>query len=138
MRIILGSLQEEFLAISLVVLSAGSLGCERRCNTLWMSHLQGTIHLVGRDMIEALALITLWQTLPIDLGSLEQRQGTHHIGLSESERILDTAVHMTLCSQMDNTVHLILLHQFQHQVEVTNVTLHEGIVWLILNILEVS
>ena len=75
MRIVLGSLQEELLAVSLMVLIAGCLGSERSRNALRMSHLQCTINLIGRDVVETLALISLRKTLPVNLGSLEQRQG---------------------------------------------------------------
>ena len=103
-----------------------------------MSHLQRTINLIGRDVVEALALISLRKTLPVNLGSLEQRQSTHHVGMSESEWILDTSIYMTLGSEMDDAIHLVVLHQFQHQVEIADVALYESIVRLVLNILEVS
>ena len=75
MRIVLGSLQEELLAVSLVVLIAGCLGGERSRNALRMSHLQGTVNLISRDVVEALTLVSFRKTLPVYLGSLEQRQG---------------------------------------------------------------
>ena len=53
MRIILGSLQEELLAVSLVVLTARCLGSERSRNALRVSHLQCTVNLIGRDVVEA-------------------------------------------------------------------------------------
>jgi len=137
-RIVLGSLQEELLAVSLVVLTAGCLGGEWCRNALRVSHLQCTINLIGRDVVEALALVTLRKTLPVNLGSLKQRQGTHHVGLSEGEWILDTSIYMTLGSEMDDAIYLVVLHQLQHQVEITDVALHEGIVWLVLDVLEVS
>ena len=59
-------------------------------------------------------------------------------GLSESEWILDTSIYMALGSEMDDTIHLIVLHQFQHQVEIADITLNESIVWLVLDVLEVS
>ena len=138
MRIVLGSLYEELLAVSLVVLIAGCLGGERSRNALWMSHLQCTIHLIGRDVVETLALISLWKTLPVNLGSLEQRQGTHHVGLGESEWILDTSIYVALSSEMDDAIHLVVLHQLQHQVEITDIALNESIVRLVLDVLEVS
>ena len=138
MRIVLGCLQEELLAISLVVLIAGCLGSERSRNALRMSHLQGTINLIGRDVVETLALVTLRKTLPVNLCSLKQRQGTHHVGLSEGERILDTSIYMALGSEMNDAIHLVVLHQLQHQVEIADITLNESIVRLILNVLEVS
>ena len=103
-----------------------------------MSHLQCTIHLIGRDVVETLALVTLWKALPVNLCRLEQRQGTHHVGLSEGEWILDTSIYVALGSEMDDAIHLVVLHQFQHQVEIADVALNESIVWLVLNVLEVS
>ena len=138
MRIVLGSLQEELLAVSLVVLIAGCLGGERSRNALRMSHLQCTINLIGRDVVETLALISLWQTLPVDLCRLKQRQGSHHVGLSESERILDTSIYMTFGCEMDDAIYLVVLHQLQHQVEIADIALYEGIVWLVLDVLKVS
>jgi len=137
-RIVLGSLYEELLAVSLVVLTAGSLGGERSRNALRVSHLQCTVNLIGRDVVETLALISLRKTLPVNLCRLEQRQGTHHVGMSKSERILDTSIYMTLGSEMDDAIHLIVLHQLQHQVEITDITLYESIVRLVLDVLEVS
>ena len=88
-------------------------------------------------MIEALALIFLWQRLPVQLCSLQQRQCTHHIGAGEGERILDRAIHMTLSCKMDDTVNLLILHQLIEGIEVADVHLHELVVRLILYILEV-
>ena len=138
MRIVLGSLYEELLAVSLVVLIARCLGGERSRNALRMSHLQCTINLIGRDVVETLALISLWQTLPVNLCRLEQRQGSHHIGLSEGERILDASIYVALGSEMDDAIHLVVLHQLQHQVEITDIALNESIVRLVLDVLEVS
>ena len=138
MRIVLGSLQEELLTVSLVVLTAGCLGGERSRNALRVSHLQGTVNLISRDVVEALTLVSFRKTLPVNLGSLEQRQGTHHVGMSESEWILDTSIYVALGSKMDDAIHLVVLHQFQHQVEIADVALNESIVRLVLDVLEVS
>ena len=59
-------------------------------------------------------------------------------GLSESEWILDTSIYMALGSEMDDAIHLVVLHQLQHQVEITDVALNKSIVRLILDVLEVS
>ena len=103
-----------------------------------MSHLQGTVNFIGRDVVETLTLVSLWKALPIDLGSLEQGQGSHHVGLGEGERILDTSIYVTFGSEMDDAIHLVVLHQFQHQVEIADIAFYESIVRLVLNILEVS
>ena len=59
-------------------------------------------------------------------------------GLSESEWILDTSIYVALGSEMDDAIHLVVLHQLQHQVEIADVALNESIVRLVLNVLEVS
>ena len=59
-------------------------------------------------------------------------------GLSEGERILDTSIYVVLGSEMDDAIHLVVLHQFQHQVKITDITLNESIVRLVLDVLEVS
>ena len=59
-------------------------------------------------------------------------------GLSEGERILDTSIYMALGSEMNDAIHLVVLHQLQHQVEITDIALNESIVRLVLNVLEVS
>ena len=138
MRIVFGSLQEELLSVSLVFLTARCLGSERSRNALRMSHLQGTIHLIGRDVVETLALVTLTKTLPVDLCRLAQRQGTHHVGLSESEWILDTSIYVALSSEMDDAIHLVVLHQLQRLVEIADIALNESLVRLVLNVFEVS
>ena len=89
-------------------------------------------------MVEALSLILLWQRLPVKLGSLQERQGTHYIGAGKSERILDAAVHMALGCKMYDTIDMLVLHQLVEGIEVADVHLHELVVWLILNVLEVS
>ena len=121
-----------------MVLAARSLGCERRCYALWVSHLQGAIHLVGRDMVESLALVTLRKALPIGLGCLEQRQGSHHIGLCEGERVLDASIHVAFGGKMDDAIHVLVLHQLIEGIEVADVHLHEFIVWLVLDVLQVG
>ncbi len=121
-----------------MVLSTAGCCCERRLDTFWMRQFQCTVHLIGRDMVKTLAFVFLWQRLPIELGGLEQRQCSHHIGLGKGEGILDTTVHMTLCCQMDDTVHLLVLHQLVERIEITNVHLHKLVVGLVLDILEIS
>ena len=45
---------------------------------------------------------------------------------------------MAFCSQMDNAVYLIVVHQLEHQLEVADVALHKGVVGLVLDVLEVG
>ena len=88
-------------------------------------------------MIETLAIKLLRQALPVLLCCLEQAQSAHYVGMGKSEGILDAAVHMALCSQMDDTIHLLILHQLEHALKITDIHLDKPIVRLVLNILEV-
>jgi len=103
-----------------------------------MGQFEGTIYLVGRDVIEALALVLLGKALPVQLCGLEQRERAHHVGLGEGEGILDATVHMALGSEMDDTVYLLLLHQLVESIEVADVHLHELVVGLLLDVLQVG
>jgi len=137
-RIVLRCFPEELLAIRQMVLARRSLCRKRRLYALRMRHLQRSIHLVRRDMVEPLALILLRQALPIQLGSLKQAQRTHHIGTSKGKRVFDRTVHMALRSQVDDTIHLFLLHQPIESIEIADIHLHERIVRLILHILQIG
>ena len=59
-------------------------------------------------------------------------------GLSEGERILDTSIYVALGSEMDDAIHLVVLHLLQYLVEIADIALNESIVRLVLNVLEVS
>ena len=59
-------------------------------------------------------------------------------GLSEGERILDTSIYVALGSEMDDAIHLVVLHLLQYLVKITDIALNESIVRLVLNVLEVS
>lgn len=136
--VILRGLQEEILAIGSMVFRARSRGGERTFHALRVCQFQGAIHLIRRDMIETLALISLRQTLPIQLGSLQQRERAHHIRLGKRERILDTPIHMTFSRQVDDAVNLLILHQLVERIEVADVHLHKLIVRFVLHILQVG
>ena len=99
---------------------------------------QRTIYLIGRDVIEPLALIFLRQTLPVQLSRLQHTQRSHHIRASKSKRILDRTIHMALCCQMNNAIHFLLLHQRINRVKVADIGLHKTIIRLILYVLQVS
>ena len=117
---------------------AGRSSCsERRLDTFRVSQFQRTIHLISRDVVETLAFILLWQRFPVQFCSLQQRQCTHHVSLSKGKRILDAAVHMAFSSQVNDAIHLFILHQLVECFEITNIHLHELIVRLVLNILQV-
>ena len=135
MRIVLRGLQEELVTICQVMLSTRSGRSERWFNALRMRQLQCAIHLVSRDMVEALALVTLRQCLPIEFGSLQKAQRTHHVGLGKGKRVLDGAVHMALSSEVDDAVDLLVLHQLVESIEIADVHLHKLVVRLVLYIL---
>ena len=136
-RIILRILVEEILPVRQVMFRRRSRGSERWLDTFRMRHLQCPVHLVGRDVIETLTLILLRQTFPVHFGCLQQRQRTHHVGACKGKRILDAAVHVALCSQVNDTIYVIQLHQLLHLLVVADVRLYEHIVRLVLNVFQV-
>ena len=71
MGIVLGGLVEEVLAVSQMVFAGRGFGGERRLNTLRLGQLEGTLHLIGGDMVEAFSFVFLRQRLPIEFGSLQ-------------------------------------------------------------------
>ena len=103
-----------------------------------MCHLQCSIYLISRDMVETLALIFLRQQLPIEFGSMEQGQCTHYICTGKYEWIFDATVYMTLSCKMDNAINMLILHQLIECVKVANVHLDKLIVRLILNVFKVG
>ena len=110
MRVIFRCLIEKFLTISQMMLSRRGGRGERRLDTLRMGHLQSTIDLVGRDVVETFTLILLRQRLPIELRRLQEAQRAHHVRPCEGEGILDAPVHMALGCQVDDAVHLMRFH----------------------------
>ena len=63
--LVLRCLVEEVLAVCQVMLRTAGCRSERRFYAFGVGHLQSAVHLVGRDVIEAFAFISLWQTFPI-------------------------------------------------------------------------
>ena len=45
---------------------------------------------------------------------------------------------MALCGKVDDAVDIVLLHDGAHAVEVADIGLHEGVVWLVFDILEIG
>ena len=45
---------------------------------------------------------------------------------------------MALSSQMDDTIHLLVLHQLVEGIEVADVHLHKLVVWFILDVLQIG
>ena len=121
-----------------MVLTAGGYSGKGRWHSLWMSHLECSIDFIGGYMVESLAFVSLWQALPVELGSLEEGESSHDIGASEGEGILDGTVYMALSGEMDDAVNVLILHQLVECFEVTDVHLDKLVVGLIFYILEVG
>ena len=117
--------------IRAVGLVFGLLGEERAIK------LQCSVHLIGGDMVEAFALISFGQRLPIDLCGLEQREGAQHVGLGEGEGVAYGAVDMALGGEMDDAVDVVLLHETEHGVEVADVGLDKRIIGFVFHINQV-
>ena len=137
-RVVLRRLVEELLAIGQVMLARRCLRGERRLDAFGVRHLQRAIHLVRRDVVEPLALVLLRQALPVQLRRLQQAQRTHHVRPCEGEGVLDASVHVALRRQMDDAVHLLLLHQAVEGVEVADVHLHELVVRFVFYIFQIG
>ena len=137
-RVILCALEEELVAVGQVMLGAAGRGGEWRFDAVRVRQFQCSIDLIGRNMIESLALILLWQRLPVELGGLQQAQSAHHVGAGESEGVLDAAVHVALRGQVNDAVHLLLLHQPVEGIEVADVHLDKLVVGFRLHILQVG
>ena len=138
MRIVLRGLAKEFVPIGEVMLSGRSPGAERRLYAFRVIHSKGSIDLIGRDMVEHLALIALRKTLPIQFGGLKQAQGPHYISPREGERVFYAPVNVGLSGKVDNPVDLLVLHQFIEAFEVAYVHLDKLVVRLVLYVLEIG
>ena len=99
--------------------------------------LQGAIDFVGRYMVEAFAFVAFREAFPINLGGLQETQRAHHICPCKSEGVFDGAVHVALGGKMDDAGYFVLLHQFQHLVEVADVCLDEGVIRFVLDVLQI-
>ena len=128
-----------------MVLAAARLGRKRRLHTLRIGNLQRTVYLIGGNMIEAARDVIPGLTgnlipgrLPAKLRSLQERQRAHHIGLGKGERVLDRTVDVAFGSQVDDAVDFLLLHQLQDSVEIADIHLHEAIVRLVFDVLEIG
>ena len=135
--IVFGGLKEELRSVGHVVL-ARCLGGEGCRNTFWMGQLKGSVDLVGGYVVEALSLVLLRQGLPVFLCGLEEGEGAHDVCAGEREGILDGAVHVAFCGEVDYAVDLILPDDASHLVEVGYVGLDEGIVASVLDVTEVG
>ena len=137
MRRVLCGLVEEVVAVGQVMLAGASRRGERGRDAFRVVHLEGAIDFVGRNVVEALAFVLFRETFPIKLRGLQNRKRSHHICLREGERVLDGAVHMAFCSQVDDAINLLVLHELVEGVKVADIHLHELVVRLALDVLEV-
>ena len=103
-----------------------------------MSHFERTIDLIGGNVVEALALVFLWERLPIEFCGMQERESSHHISASECEWVFDGAINMRFSCKVDDTIDVFVLHQLIERIEVADIHLHELVIWLILDVLEVG
>ena len=134
---VLRRLVEEVVAVGQMMLGARSRRGERGRDAFRMVHRERTVDFVGGDVVETLALVLFGEAFPVELGGLQQAERTHHVRLCEGERVLDGAVHVAFGSEVDDSVDLFVLHELVERVEVADVHLHELVVRLVLDILEV-
>ena len=137
MRRVLGGLVEEVVAVGQVMLAGASRRGERGRDAFRVVHLEGAIDFIGGDVIEALAFVLFRQGFPIELRGLQKRKRSHHVRLCEGERVLDGAVHVAFCREVDDAVYMLILHELVERVKVADIHLHELVVRLVLDILEV-
>ena len=135
--VVFRGLDEELGAVCLVVLRGRRRG-EGRLHTPGMGQLEGPVHLVGRDVVEHLALISLRQRLPVFPGGLQQRQRPQHVGAREGERVLYRAVHVALGREVDDAVYPVSSDDLAHHVEVGDVATDERVVRPVLDVPEVG
>ena len=83
-------------------------------------------------------VIRVRKALPIKFGGLQERQGSHHVSACKSERVLNAAVHVRFCGEMNDAINLLFLHKLEKSIKIAYVHLHEPIVWLILYVLEIG
>ena len=137
MRRVLRGFIEEVITIGQVVFRTGRRGRKRRRNAFRVVHLESAIDFIRRNVVEALALVLFGEAFPVELRGLKQGKRTHHVRLRESERILDGAVHVAFCRKMDDAIDMFVLHELVERVKVADVHLHEHVVRLIFDVLEV-
>ena len=136
-RRVLRRFVEEVVAVSQVMFAGTCSRRERRCDAFRMVHLEGAINFVSGDVVEALALVLFGEAFPVEFCGLEQGERTHHVRLREGERVLDGAIDMAFSSEVDDAIDLLVLHELVERIEVADVHLHELVVRLALDVLEV-
>ena len=103
-----------------------------------MRQFQCPVHFVGRNVVEAFALVAFRQGFPILFGRLEQAERSHDVGTCESERVFDAPVHVAFGGQMDDAVHTVLPDEFAHLVEIANVRFDESIVRPVFDVFQIG
>lgn len=129
--------REEVCAECQMVCPAAGFGAERRFHAFRCSYFQSPINFVRGDVIEPVPCGNV-VLLPFDSGGLQERKRPHHVGLCKGERILDAAVHVAFRGQVDDAVHVILLHHATHAIEVADVHSDEAVVGAVLYVLEIG
>ena len=76
--------------------------------------------------------------LPVKLGGLQERQGAHHVGPREGERVLYRTVNVALCGKVDDAVHMLLAQKGAEPLEVAHVHPHEPVVGAVLDVAQVG
>ena len=145
-RLVLEVFREETRAVGQMMLAGRGLRGEGRLHAVGIGHLQGAVHLIGRDMIETARPVGLpvfaghheAHRLPVAARGLQQRQGAHHVRLGESERVFDGAVHVAFRGQVDDAVDALFPQQGRDAFEVADVHPDETVVGLVFDILEIG
>ena len=123
-RVVLRRFEEEIIAIGGFSIGAGEF--------------QSAVHLIGRDVIEALTLVAFGQTFPVEFGCLEERERTHHVGLCKSKGVADGAIHMALGCQMNDTLDLAVFQQAVHAFKIADVHFDKLIIGLVFHITQIG
>lgn len=85
-------------------------------------------------MVEPFAFEAL---LPDFSGGVQQVHRTDNVGHHKSAGIADRTVNMRFRSQVDDPVRLVLFEDLQYMPGIGNVGFHEGVIRLVLDILQV-
>ena len=140
-----GNVAREFISIKIclgqhvstcLACRVGAVGGERSCLIeIIISVIQRTVYFVSGNIQEFLILLKASvRQLPCCFCCIQHDQSTQYIGLNKYFRILDTAVYMALCCEMNHAVNIILLENFGNCLTVTDVCSYEGIVRIVLYI----
>ena len=134
---VLRVLVEEVPAVGQVMLRGRGGRRVGRLDALGVGQFQGSVHLVGGDVVETLPLVFLRKRLPVHLRGLKERECAHDVGPGKGERVLDGAVHMALGGKMDDSVYAVFPEDAADRLVVADVGTHELVVRGLLDVLEV-